>query len=75
MPARDYSVPPRPSFIPLSLAQPSETASRISARRRLRIQAETDLYARLDSPPYHRLVPCWTVYEVEDRTKPSISSF
>lgn len=75
MPARDYSVPPRPSFIPLSLAQPSETASRISARRRLRIQAETDLYAHLDCHPKYRLVPCYTVYEVEDRSKPSVSSF
>ena len=77
MPARDYSVPqpPRPSFTRSSLEPPTEQSSRISARRVIRMQVQTDLYLGLDSHPTHKLIPCSTVYEVKDRSKPSISSF
>ena len=74
MPARDYSTPQRPHAAH-NLIDPS--ASRISSRRRMRIQAQTDLYAALesDSNPKHPLLHCTAVYELEDRSKPSISSF
>jgi hypothetical protein len=80
MPARDYSVPIkcsyiRPSFTRASLERPSGEANRMPVRRTARPQFRTNLYLHLDINPQHRLVHCSTVYEVEDRTKPSISSF
>ncbi len=76
MPARDYSTPqpPRPSFTRSSLEPPTEQP-RISSRRRMRMQAETDLYIHLDFNPKHKLIPCSVEYELEDRSEPSISSF
>ena len=80
MPVRDFSAPVqscyvRPSFNRASLEKPASERSRISNRRMLRMQIQTDLYLRLDPDPQHRLAHCSTVYELEDRTKPSISSF
>jgi hypothetical protein len=72
MAARDYSFPQRP--VPAHTdPQGPATTNCISMRRRIRIQAETDLYFHLD--PEHKRPPCSAVYELEDRTKPSISSF
>jgi hypothetical protein len=77
MPARDYSIPqgPRPSFTRSSLEPPSDRRHSISSHRRMRLQTQTDLYIRLDCNPKHKLIPCSTVYELEDRSQPSISSF
>ena len=77
MPARDYSIPqgPRPSFTRPGSKQTSVLSSCISSSRRMRMQAQTDLYIDLDCNPQHKLIPCSTVYELEDRSKPSISSF
>ncbi len=76
MPVRDYSIPqgPKPSFM-RSKEPSSGQPSRISSRRCMRIQAQTDLYVDLDCNPMHKLIPCSTVYEREDRSEPSISSF
>lgn len=41
----------------------------------MRLQVQTDLYIDLDCNPQHKLIPCSAVYELEDRSKPSISSF
>lgn len=73
MPAHVLSAPQ--STTPPRL--PALTNGSISSRRRIRMQAMTDLYAALDSfsdpkrPHFH----CTAVYELEDRSKPSISSF
>ena len=77
MPARDYSIPqgPRPSFTRASLEPPTAQPRSISARRGLRMQIQTDLYVGLDCNPRHKLIPCSTVYELENRSEPSISSF
>ena len=77
MPARDYSIPQssRPFFTRASIEPPSEQPRCISSRRRMRMQIQTDLYLHLDCNPQHQLTPCSTVYELEDRSKPSISSF
>jgi hypothetical protein len=72
MPARDYSVPQPSLFL---LRQKPEQPSRISIRRRIQIQQQTDLYAHLDTDPDHKLLQCSDVYELEDRSKPSVSSF
>ena len=71
MAARDYSFPQRPVLAQTDPQGPSTNC--ISMRRRIRIQAETDLYFHLD--PERKRPPCSAVYELEDRTKPSISSF
>jgi hypothetical protein len=75
MSARDYSIPqgPRPSFTRSSLEPPTDHS--ISSRRRMRLQVQTDLYVSLDCNPRHKLIPCSSVYELEDRSEPSISSF
>jgi hypothetical protein len=39
------------------------------------MQIQTDLYVGLDCNPRHKLIPCSTVYELENRSEPSISSF
>ena len=80
MTATDYFVrssPPciRPSFTRASLEKPSDQSGSVSAPRGMRFQIETSLYIHLDPDPQHRLAHCSTVYELEDRTKPSISSF
>lgn len=72
MPARDYSVPQPSLFL---VSQKPERPSRISIRRRIQIQEQTDLYVHLDPDPDHKLPHCSTVYELKDRSKPSISSF
>jgi hypothetical protein len=43
----------------------------------MRIQAQTDLYATLDNypDPQRPQLHCSAVYELEDRSKPSVSSF
>jgi hypothetical protein len=77
MPARDYSIPqgPRPSFARSDLKQTSVLSSCMSGRRKMRLQVQTDLYIDLDCNPQHKLIPCSAVYELEDRSKPSVSSF
>ncbi len=74
MPARDYSTPQR---TPAAHNLSDPPASRMSSRRRMRIQAQTDLYATLDNypDPQRPQLHCSAVYELEDRSKPSVSSF
>ena len=76
MPARDYSTPQHLPPFPLDkyVAGPSD---HMSSRRRIRMQAMTDLYAALDSDPNpeHIHTHCSVVYELNDRSKPSVSSF
>ena len=74
MPAHRLPVPLlRPSFVRASLEIPAEQLSYVVSRRGTRTQ--TDLYLRLDSNPTHKLIPCNRVYELKDRSRPSISSF
>ncbi len=77
MPARDYSIPqgPRPSFTRSDPKHPSVLSRGMSGQRKMRLQVQTDLYSDLDCNPQHKLIPCSAVYELEDRLKPSISSF
>ena len=74
MPARDYSTPQRSHAAPNPIDPP---ANRISSRRKMRMQAMTDLYATLDNYPDPKRphLHCTAVYELEDRSKPSVSSF
>ena len=73
MPARDYSTPQRSTAARHFI----DTPASIFPRRKIRMQAMTDLYVALDSHPNPENVHlhCTAVYELEDRSKPSISSF
>ncbi len=72
MHARDYAYPPiRPS----SKSPKPSGPDRLSRCRRLRMQDLTDLYDDLNIDPKQKLPHCSTVYELEDRSKPSVSSF